>query len=70
MKDQLGGKIMTNFVGLKAKTYSYLIHEGSEDKKAKGIKKCVIKTKLKFQNYKSCLEVIELDNKINHSEKK
>ena len=39
MKDELGGKIMTKFVGLKAKTYSYLIDEGSEDKKANGTKK-------------------------------
>ena len=42
-KDKLGGKIMTKFVGLKAETYSYLIDASSEDKKAKGTKKCVIK---------------------------
>ena len=42
MKDELGGKIMTKFVGLRANTYSYLIDDGSEDKKAKGTKKCVI----------------------------
>ena len=47
MKDVLGGKTMTKFVGLRAKTYSYLIDDGSEDKKAKGTKKCVIKRKLK-----------------------
>ena len=35
MKDKLGGKIMAKFDGLKAKTYSYLIDEGSEDKKGK-----------------------------------
>ena len=39
MKDELGGKIMTEFIGLRAKTYSYLIDNGSEDKKAKGTKK-------------------------------
>ena len=50
MKDELGAKIMTRFVGLGAKTYSYLIDDGSEDKKAKYTKKCVIKTKLKFEN--------------------
>ena len=35
MKDELGGKIMTKFVGLRAKTYSHLIDDGNEDKKAK-----------------------------------
>ena len=48
MKHELGGKIMTQFVGLRAKAYSYLIGDGSEGKKAKGTKKCVIKRKLKF----------------------
>ena len=66
MKDELGGKIMTKFVGLRAKTYSYLIDDGSEDKKAKGTKKCVIKRKLKFENYKNCLEATQLENKTNH----
>ena len=33
MKDELGGKIKTKVVGLKAKTYSYLIDDGSVDKK-------------------------------------
>ena len=63
MKDELGGKIMTKFVGLRAKTYSYLIDDGSEDKKAKSTKKCVIKRKLKFENYKSCLEGTQPENK-------
>ena len=61
MKDGLGRKIMN--------TYSYLIDDGSEDKKGKGKKNCIIKRKLKFENYKSCLEAIELDNKINYLEK-
>ena len=51
MKDGLIGKVMTKFLGLRARIYSYLIDEGGEDKKAKGTKKCVIKRKLKFGNY-------------------
>ena len=31
MKDELGEKIITKYVGLKSKTYSYLIDDGSED---------------------------------------
>ena len=69
MNNELGRKITTKFVGLRAKTYSYLIDDGSEDKKAKGTKKCIIKRKLKFENYKSCLEATQLENKINHLEK-
>ena len=38
---------MIKFVGLRAKTYSYLIDDGSKDKKRKkGTKKCTIKRKL------------------------
>ena len=36
MKNELGGKIMTKFVGLKPKTYSQLIDDGNSDKKPKG----------------------------------
>ena len=60
---------MTKFVGLRAKTYSYLVNDGSEDKKARGTKKYVIERKLKFENHKNCLEATELENKINHLEK-
>ena len=47
MKDELGGKI-EEFFGLKAKTYSYLIDDGGENKKAKDTKRSVIKRKLKL----------------------
>ena len=69
MKDELGGKMMKIFLELRAKTYNYLIDGGSEDKKAKGRKKCVIKRKLKFENYKNSLEAIQPDNKRNYLEK-
>ena len=52
-----------------AKTYSYLIDNGSKDKKAKGTKKGVIKRKLKFKDYKNCLKATQLENKINKLEK-
>ena len=55
MKDRLGGKIMTEFVALRPKTYSYLMDNDSEAKKAKGTKRCVIKKVLKFNDYKDCL---------------
>ena len=55
MKDELGGKIMSEFVALRSKTYSYLRDDCKEDEKAKGTKKCVIKRRLKFSDYKDCL---------------
>ena len=54
-KDELGGKIMKEFVGLRAKIYAYLMVDGSEHKKAKGTKNCVIKRRLMVKNYKDCL---------------
>ena len=70
MKDELGGKIMKEFVGLRAKTYSYLIDDSSKYKKAKGTQKCIIKRKPKFEDFKNCLETAQLENKINHLAKK
>ena len=55
MKDELGGKIITEFVTLRPKIYSYLTDDGKEDKKAKGTKKCVIKKMIKFNDNKKCL---------------
>ena len=54
MKHELVGKIVTGFVTLRPKTYSYLTDDGKEDKKAKGTKKCVIKRMIKFNDYKTC----------------
>ena len=55
MKDELGGKIITEFVTLRPKTYSYFTDDGKIDKKAKGTKKCIIKRTIKFDDYKNCL---------------
>ena len=55
MKDELGGRIITEFVALRPNAYSYLTDDFKEDKKAKGTKKCVIKRMIKFDDYKKCL---------------
>ena len=55
MKDELGGKIITGLVALGLKLYSYKVLGVSKDKKCKGIKKCVVKRTLTFEDYKSCL---------------
>ena len=60
MKNELGGKIVTKFSGLRAKLYNYLIDDGSEDKKAKGTKKRVIKRILNLENCKNCLKQLYL----------
>ena len=43
--------IIKEFVGLRAKTYSYITDDGSENEKAERTKMCVMKTKLKFEDY-------------------
>ena len=53
MEDELGGEILKEFVGLRAKPYRYLKNNNNEDKKAKDTKKCAIKRKLKFQYYRN-----------------
>ena len=60
MKDELSGKIITEFVTLRPKTCSFLTDHGKVDKNAKGTKKCIIKKKIKFNDYKKCLFSDEL----------
>ena len=43
MKDELDGKIMTEFAAFRQKTYSFLMDDRNSDRKAEGTKKCVIK---------------------------
>ena len=54
MKDELGGDIMSEFVTLRPKMYAYKTGS-SESKKCKGIKKCVVKKTISFDDYKNCL---------------
>ena len=54
-KDEVKGKVIDEFVGLRAKLYSYKMFEGKESKKCKGIKKAVVKNSITHANYKTCL---------------
>ena len=63
-KDDLGGKIMSEFCALRAKTYSFLIDDYSDDdyeknkiinKKAEGTRKCIVKREIIFKNYADAL---------------
>ena len=55
-KDEAAGKNIKEFVGLRAKLYSYKMEEGKENKRCKGIKKAVIEKSIRHENYKTCLE--------------
>ena len=46
---------MKEFVGVRVKTWAYLMDDDTEHNKAKGTKKCVIKRRLMLKNYKDCL---------------
>ena len=54
MKDELGGEIMKEFISLRPKMHSYRVGN-SEPKKCTGIKKCVVKKMIMFDDYKNCL---------------
>ena len=72
MKDELGGKIMTEWVALRPKTYSCSMDDGKkakETKEAKGTKKCVIKRDLRFKTYEDCNKATQVDNIIKYIEK-
>ena len=55
MKDEAAGKIIKEFVGLRAKLYSFKMDEGEESKKSKGVKKQVVATSITHEDYKTCL---------------
>ena len=52
-KDEAGGKQIEEFVGLRAKLYSYKLHE-KEHKKCKGVKRNVVAKSITHENYKNC----------------
>ena len=55
-KDELGGAIMTEFVALRPKLYSYKKLDGVEDTAGwEEVKKCIVKKTLTFEDYKDCL---------------
>ena len=55
IKDELEGKIMTEFMALRPKLFSYTKLDGSEDKKCTVIKKRVVKKTLTFEDNRTCL---------------
>jgi hypothetical protein len=56
MKDELNGRIMTHFAGLRSKMYTYNVKGGKCVKKSKGIKSNVVKNQITFQDYVDCLQ--------------
>ena len=54
-KDEVNGDIIDEFVGLRAKLYSYKMFEGEESKNCKGVKKSVVKKSITHEDYKKCL---------------
>ena len=55
MKDEAAGKIIKEFVGLRSKLYSFVMDDGGEIKKCKGIKKQVVERSIRHEHYKTCL---------------
>ena len=54
-KDEAGGKVIDQFVGLRAKLYSYKMFKGEESKIWKEVKKSVVKKSIAHEDYKKCL---------------
>ena len=62
-KDECGSKIMHEFIGLRAKLYSYKMYEGDEAKKCKGVKSSVVHNEITFKDFKDCLFGKQTDGK-------
>ena len=60
-KDEVDGKIMTGFIGLRPKCYAFKIHgDDAEYKKCKGTAKNTVKRKIKYDDYNKVLETNEV----------
>ena len=55
MKDEAAGKRIKEFVGLRAKLYSFIMEDGKENKRCKGVKKQVVESSITHEDYKTCL---------------
>ena len=55
MKDECAGRPIAEYVGLRPKMYSILEAGGMNIKKAKGVKKCVVKKHIRHEQYKETL---------------
>ena len=60
-KDELGGKLMIEFIGLRPKMYSFTGEESG--KRAKGVKKSVLKKTIEHDDYRNCLFKQEVFNR-------
>ena len=54
-KDEAAGKRIKEFVGLRAKLYSFIMGDGKENKRCKGVKKQVVESSITHEDYKTCL---------------
>ena len=62
-KDEVAGKQITHFVGLRPKLYSFKVEDGNSTKKCKGVKKNVVKKEIDFEDYVKCLLTGERQNR-------
>ncbi|XP_050516505.1 uncharacterized protein LOC114341853 [Diabrotica virgifera virgifera] len=67
MKDENKGEIMTKFVGLRSKMYTFKVQSGRITKKAKGTKYNIVKNVIKFDDYVNCLNDFKEQTATQHS---
>ena len=64
IKEKPTGVVGVKLTSIQIRVKSYLIDDGSENKKAKATNKCVIKRQLKSEYYKNCLEATQVKKSI------